>query len=65
MTCERRSRFSGWMTRLGIGLAIALVLACRVRRRGVESTGPTPSLHLARYASRLTTPPMGWIHQSA
>lgn len=52
MTCERRSRFASWVTRLGIGLAIALLLA-GCAEGALSPLGPTPSATSG--ALRLTT----------
>src|SRR6478672_10955184 len=52
MTCERRSRFAGWLARLGIGLAIALLLV-GCAEGALSPLGPTPSATSG--ALRLTT----------
>jgi hypothetical protein len=51
VTCERRSRFAGWLARLGIGLAIALLVGCA--EGALSPLGPTPSATSG--ALRLTT----------
>jgi hypothetical protein len=52
VTCERRSQCCGWVTRLGICLAIALLLA-GCAEGALSPLGPTPSATSG--ALRLTT----------
>jgi hypothetical protein len=55
VTCERRSQFTGWVTRLGIGLVLALLftLLAGCADGALSPLGPTPSATSG--ALRITT----------